>query len=376
MWLTKRRAAARISKEQLQEENEALRKEVAFLRAQLEGDGKTLSREAQLNRFMLLENQTLKSGLEDIQGDLAGSVEITKKTLEDIDSITADFGCLTRDTVSLFDEMNETARQASDSRSSIEKLHQNTSEITEVLDLIKIIASQTNLIALNASVEAARAGEAGRGFAVVANEVKSLSDKTRQALESIDRVISNMLQSVDDVSTISGDIIERASQSAEQTTRFKHNLEKAGIGLKARFDRIIGTTDKVFLSLAKLDHMIWNVNTYLSVNHGKPAFDFVDHHNCRLGKWYEQGEGKQFFSATEAYRELLDPHRIVHEETRKVFAALERRGETPLDYQRLQQIFESMARASKEVLQKLSEMEKSETRRPNRNKPMDEKKVA
>lgn len=376
MWLKKRRAAARISKEQLQKENEALRKEVAFLRAQLEGDGKTLSREAQLNRFMLLENQTLKSGLEDIQGDLAGSVETTKKTLEDIDSITAEFGSLTRDTVSLFDEMNETARQASDSRSSIEKLHQNTSEITKVLDLIKTIASQTNLIALNASVEAARAGEAGRGFAVVANEVKSLSDKTRQALESIDRVIGNMLQSVDDVSTISGDIIERASQSAEQTTRFKHNLEKVGNGLKARFDRIIGTTDKVFLSLAKLDHMIWNVDTYLSVNQAKPAFDFVDHHNCRLGKWYEQGEGKQFFSATEAYRELLDPHRIVHEETRKIFAVLERGNEGPLDYQRLQQVFESMACASKAVLQKISEMEKSETRRPSQNKPMAAKKVA
>jgi hypothetical protein len=58
------------------------------------------------------------------------------------------------------------------------------------------------------------------------------------------------------------------------------------------FEDISINTVNVFMSLAKLDHVLWKVNTYLSVSKGEPAFDFVDHHNCRLGKWYYEGEGK------------------------------------------------------------------------------------
>ena len=120
--------------------------------------------------------------------------------------------------------------------------------------------------------------------------------------------------------------------------------------------------DSVFISLAKLDHAIWKVNTYLSINQHKPAFEFVSHHNCRLGKWYYEGEGKKFFSSSRHYSGLEPPHERVHAVTHDVFALLE--GET-LDYAALMPLVQSMEAASQQVFDHLDlirkHVENSET---------------
>ncbi|WP_163834820.1 methyl-accepting chemotaxis protein [Spartinivicinus ruber] len=88
--------------------------------------------------------------------------------------------------------INQLAQEIEDSTSVIVKLEQESDAIGSVLDVIRGIAEQTNLLALNAAIEAARAGEQGRGFAVVADEVRNLANRTQQSTEEIHSMIERL----------------------------------------------------------------------------------------------------------------------------------------------------------------------------------------
>lgn len=130
------------------------------------------------------------------------------------------------------ESINDLASEVERAANVIGKLEADTENVGTILDVIKGIAEQTNLLALNAAIEAARAGEQGRGFAVVADEVRTLASRTQDSTQEIQRVIEELQSAARSAAEVMSHSQEQAKTSVEQAAKTDASLatitEKVG----------------------------------------------------------------------------------------------------------------------------------------------------
>ena len=310
--------------------------------------------------------------------------------------------------------IRELAQRLSGASELMQRLDADAQSISSVIDVIRSIAEQTNLLALNAAIEAARAGEQGRGFAVVADEVRTLANRTHTSTVEIEGMVARLAASASDAvnlmsegRTMAESNVEQASETiaalnsiesavktisemngqiavavaeqravtqniheaaehvsnagranaeeAERTRESATRLADQIANLQSLIGRFKFSSAEFDFEMAKSAHLAWRarVRNYLDGTGSLKADEVVSHRNCSLGKWY-YGEGMKKYGNLPAMRAIEQPHERLHALIGEIVSCRDHH-----DLHGAEQRFTELSSLSERIVNELDHLEES-----------------
>jgi len=197
--------------------------------------------------------EEMSSAAKEVAANTAETAEKARQA-----NISSDAGVKTIDNT--IDRIEKLSIELDEASNTISRVEQEASNVNSVLDVIRGIAEQTNLLALNAAIEAARAGEQGRGFAVVADEVRTLASRTQDSTQDIQRMLEGLQQGVKS----SVDAISASVETARDTVESASTTGQSLNDVKKIIDSISQMTVQVATAVEEQSQVVDEINKNLS----------------------------------------------------------------------------------------------------------------
>lgn len=235
------------------EEAVGLLTEIAGRTGAMSGDIGVLNRQVQVSLASVTRIQEAVRSLADRIDEQFSAVTESTAAVEEMSASLNNVAAITRQKTESTKRLTQTAENGGDrlnqTAAAINEIHSNVDDIADLADLIRNIASQTNLLSMNAAIEAAHAGDAGRGFAVVADEIRKLAEQAGDSSTNITRIISAMVDRIENAAGLSTQTREAFAEINREVTEFTHSYEE----ISASTEQLSAGTGEILSAMGLLN---------------------------------------------------------------------------------------------------------------------------